>query len=91
MTVRELIEKLQKCSPDAKVCVEAWLSPVVNEVKEYVFGDDHYVYIGDNLANLDYELTHDEDDDEYVPSSTNGDYSPSNPWDAPGMNMSDFI
>ena len=32
-----------------------------------------------------------DDDDEYVPSSTNGDYSPSNPWDAPGMKMSDFI
>lgn len=31
------------------------------------------------------------DDDEYVPSSTNGDYSPGNPWDAPGMSPSDFI
>ena len=31
------------------------------------------------------------EDDEYVPSSTNGDYSPSNPWDAPGMSISDFI
>lgn len=30
-------------------------------------------------------------DEEYIPSSTNGDYSPSNPWDAPGMKMSDFI
>lgn len=29
--------------------------------------------------------------DEYTPSSTNGDYSPSNPWDAPGMKLSDFI
>lgn len=30
-------------------------------------------------------------DDEYTPSATAGDYSPSNPWDAPGMSMSDFI
>ena len=30
-------------------------------------------------------------DDDYIPSSTNGDYSPSNPWDAPGMKISDFI
>jgi hypothetical protein len=30
-------------------------------------------------------------DDEYTPSSTNGDYSPSNPWDAPGMSIRDFI
>lgn len=28
---------------------------------------------------------------EYVPSSTNGDYGPGNPWDAPGMSISDFI
>lgn len=32
-----------------------------------------------------------EEDDDYIPSSTNGDYSPSNPWDAPGMKVSDFI
>lgn len=26
-----------------------------------------------------------------VPSSTGGDYSPTNPWDAPGMSASDFM
>lgn len=31
------------------------------------------------------------DDENYTPSSTNRDYSPSNPWDAPGMSISDFI
>lgn len=30
-------------------------------------------------------------DPEYCPSATNGDYGPSNPWDAPGMNIKDFI
>ena len=29
--------------------------------------------------------------EEYVPSAENGDYSPSNPWDTPGMKISDFI
>lgn len=28
---------------------------------------------------------------EYIRSATAGDYSPSNPWDAPGMSVSDFI
>lgn len=28
---------------------------------------------------------------DYIPSSTNGDYGPSNPWDAPGMSVSDFL
>lgn len=30
-------------------------------------------------------------DEEYVPSATNGDYSPSDPWNAPGMSIKDFI
>ena len=30
-------------------------------------------------------------EDDYCPSATNGDYSPSNPWDAPGMSIRDFI
>lgn len=29
--------------------------------------------------------------EEYSSSSTYGDYSPSNPWDAPGMSARDFI
>ncbi len=32
-----------------------------------------------------------EPEEEYTPSATNGDYSPSNPWDAPGMSIHDFI
>lgn len=31
------------------------------------------------------------DDDDYTPSATNGDYSPSSPWNAPGMSVKDFI
>lgn len=27
----------------------------------------------------------------YTPCATNRDYGPSNPWDAPGMSISDFI
>ena len=30
-------------------------------------------------------------EDEGTPSATAGDYSPSNPWDAPGMGFKDFI
>ena len=39
-----------------------------------------------------YRAVEDEDDDsDTVPSSTGDDYSPTNPWDAPGMSTSDFI
>ena len=62
-------------------------------------------HIGFSKEEIDEELTYctfeedDEDeweepeweDDEYTPSSTNGDYSPSNPWDAPGNSISMFI
>ena len=35
--------------------------------------------------------TDEEDEEEYIPSSSAGDYGPGNPWDAPGMSVSDFI
>ena len=57
MTAKELIEKLKKCNPDAKVCVEAWMDAGVNEVKEYTDGEYNRVYIGDNLEELTYMLT----------------------------------
>ena len=31
------------------------------------------------------------EDDDYTPSATHGDYSPSCPWNAPGMSIHDFI
>ena len=39
----------------------------------------------------EYEDDFDDYDRDYAPSSTRGDYSPSNPWDAPGMSIGDFI
>lgn len=36
-------------------------------------------------------IENNEEDDEYTPCAENGDYSPSNPWDAPGMSIRDFI
>lgn len=33
----------------------------------------------------------DGEDEYYTPSCTNRDYGPSNPWDAPGMSIHDFI
>lgn len=39
----------------------------------------------------DYLREEEEEDDYDCPSATRGDYGPSNPWDAPGMKVSDFI
>lgn len=57
MTVKELIDKLQKCSPDAIACVEVWANPEIEDVKEYTNGNINFVYVGDDLENLTYELT----------------------------------
>ena len=38
-----------------------------------------------------YEFDWDNYDDEYTPSSSRGDYSPSDPWNAPGMSPDMFI
>ena len=54
MTVRELIEKLQQCNPDATVCVEANHDPLAKEVQEYkLINGDHHVYIADELDYID--------------------------------------
>lgn len=41
----------------------------------------------DYTNSWDYES----DDEYYTPSATRGDYSPSSPWNAPGMSIRDFI
>ena len=45
------------------------------------------------VDSTDYWVEEDNDEHHYhyTSSAENGDYSPSNPWDAPGMKMSDFI
>ena len=61
------------------------------------FRDAHNLCILAEMEDVDGETEACEDfvqaydEDEYCPSSTNGDYSPSNPWDAPGMSIKDFI
>lgn len=71
-----------------------------DEFEEFIFAngygfspDDYEGFIDwaateyESLTGIDiYEL-----DEPYTPSATNGDYSPSCPWNAPGMSVSDFI
>lgn len=81
---------------------EYWSYPIdeldhIFEVAEY---GDVYLYYDGRLYEAPYLDVDGKDyfvidkvinNEEYVPSSTNGDYSPGNPWDAPGMSPSDFI
>ena len=52
--------------------------------------DNHEIPYCCSLAEFAEMMDDDEEEYEYT-SSTHGDYSPSNPWDAPGMSISDFL
>ena len=73
-------------------------SEKVNVIKGSLIKADELKTLGFDYMNDWIEDTSDDewdepdyDEEDYVPSSTNGDYSPSNPWDAPGMCERDFI
>ena len=55
-------------------------------LKEYGFCPEWQCY--EHNFNADGTAKVKED---HTPSATNGDYGPSNPWDAPGMSIRDFI
>lgn len=73
--------RLAKALRDAEV--EGTLSDLAYQI-EYEFDID-------GIRSEDEDWDDEEYEEEYIPSSTNGDYSPSNPWDAPGMSVKDFI
>ena len=80
-TVGELKKLLENYSDDTQIVIT---------------GDDYCWFHAEKdesvicLDTEDLEECYEEQDD-YTPSSENGDYGPSNPWDAPGMKISDFI
>lgn len=73
--------------------VEADNEEKAEEAFEQGLMDGSFDFSDGAIDETDYSIK--ECDDKYhyhyTPSSTNGDYSPSNPWDAPGMKISDFI
>ena len=85
----------------------ARMSEIVTILKDGLIEDDEeeaYRYMADTLElsnteaeyfGLDMEQYRDATDEDVdnhpAPSSTDGDYSPTNPWDAPGMSVSDFM
>jgi len=60
------------------------------------YADDNYNVSCRDMCGLgvdedEFEHQNLEEFEEYTPSSMYGDYSPSCPWNAPGMSVSDFI
>ena len=48
-------------------------------------------YVEEDEYNEEYDDLEYEEDDYYTPSATAGDYSPSSPWNSPGMSWRDFL
>lgn len=72
--------------------LKALLENIPDETQIVVTGDDYcWFHIEEDRSVICLDVEDLEDAYEYVPSSTNGDYGPSNPWDAPGMSVKDFI
>lgn len=73
--------------------VEANSEREAQEAFEQGMMDGAFDFSDGDVDEADYSIA--ECDDKYhyhyTPSAENGDYSPGNPWDAPGMKMSDFI
>lgn len=70
MKVKELIEKLKKCNPEATVFTNQWQEMDVNDVivakakddgetANATQGLDEVIYIGDDFDELHYELEED--------------------------------
>lgn len=76
--------------------LKALLKNIPDKTQIVVTGDDYcwfHIEEDESVICLDVEELDDAyfDDDDYMPSAENGDYGPSNPWDAPGGSISDFI
>lgn len=77
------------------------LEELATQFKDALLEDDKYlalVFFEDFCEMTESEMewfgiseVEDGEYEEYIPCAENGDYSPSNPWDAPGMCISDFI
>lgn len=57
MNVKELIEKLEKCNPNAIVCVEANRNCLASVVQGYRTPDGiEYVYVADEIDYIDENM-----------------------------------
>ena len=54
MKVKDLMQALTQCDPEAEICVEVNMDPAAHIVKQYDYDKDNKaVYIADNLDYVD--------------------------------------
>lgn len=86
-----------RCRTEEDYITRSRLEELATEFKDRLIETDEEFaknYFPFELHDYEMEffgIVEESDEEEYTPSAENGDYSPSNPWDAPGMSVSDFI
>lgn len=63
-----------------------WIDDSYDMISDAIYGAFRDCGISTEIDDMDVEEC-----EPYTPSATAGDYSPSCPWNAPGMSVSDFI
>lgn len=95
ITKEEDIESVKSCYEySSEEEFEEWLDYLRKDLKKTPEELEEESRIAcEEMAEREAQELYDElhGNDDYCPSSTAGDYSPSNPWDAPGMSIRDFI
>ena len=84
------MRKERKCSNCKNKKLRYWDDVIPCMGYEYVGSEEEDIATAADCSR--YEEAEDREEEEhYTPSACGGDYGPGNPWDAPGMSISDFI
>ena len=84
-------DTMRKCSNCKERLSRSWSGEIEYcPTYEAISAEDEAEYAKD-CPYYEYDNPSYTDEDDYCPSATRGDYSPSCPWNAPGMSIKDFI
>ena len=81
----------RKCGNCKNRCFNSWSGIDYCMWYEMSTTEKEEIEHASDCQNYEYGTPPCLESDDYTPSATNGDYSPSCPWNAPGMSIKDFI
>lgn len=92
ITYKELKSRINKATTQLEL--DKIEDIVLDTYRKDLIAKGEYKELMNMVAEVRYEIMYDLSDtdvESYTPSATMRDYSPSSPWNAPGMSVSDFI
>ena len=82
---------MKSCSNCKRRMFESWFGLEPCGGWEHTETEQEEIEMASCCPDYEEETEEDREERHYHSSATNGDYSPSNPWDAPGMSVDMFI